>query len=233
MLFRNVLILTMFTGHVALAHALDKQFTCVQTEPFMTTIYDTEAGTSVTRDDQMDKIIDQKSGLSFYQLDSGDVTIQGADGRLITTLKLTFAGTDDMSDNIFPYDGGRGPDGSSIACESSRLKAMPRVTQPSRYTCFSKTSQRIVVLQQLSERVMAPRDLPEDQTFDDLVAYKMFSSYGELPYADYESVGLAYMADVHFQFQPEALWNGRKVEFYTFLDELTESSLVIGDQTDP
>ena len=97
-------------------------FVCHQTEPFLTTTYDTEKGTAKTVDQMNNVKPTVTRGLKFIVKDAGKFEFRLADGSVLKTLVLNQQGSDGLSDLNYPFDGGQGINGP-IGCESSELKA--------------------------------------------------------------------------------------------------------------
>jgi hypothetical protein len=76
---------------------------CVFTEPFITTVYNTNQSTLTIFHD-VEKREDAPVFLSFQIIKPGVFELWDSKNQVIQRLELSFQGSDGMSDQLYPYD---------------------------------------------------------------------------------------------------------------------------------
>ena len=76
---------------------------CVFTEPFITTVYNTNQSTLTIFHD-VEKREDAPIFLSFQIIKPGVFELWESKNQVVQRLELSFRGSDGMSDQVYPYD---------------------------------------------------------------------------------------------------------------------------------
>ena len=113
-----LIALTLFTANAAKAEV----FTCYQTEPFISEVYNVEKGTLKITEEVM-KETKTLRNLKLVIKGEGRFEIRNAANKTIRVMILNNQGSDGMSDRIYPYSGTSINGTNSAGCESSELKA--------------------------------------------------------------------------------------------------------------
>jgi uncharacterized membrane protein len=117
-----IVILAMNLGCALLANTAHADtFSCYQTEPFFTEVFNTDNGTAVITDSVMKKS-KKLSGLKLIIKDAGKFEIRDASGKVIREMILNNQGTDGMSDKIYPFSATDNHGLWGAGCESTELK---------------------------------------------------------------------------------------------------------------
>lgn len=94
---------------------------CLQTEPFVTNVYDLTNDTHTAATSAKSKQW-EIPGMSLVITGPNTFEIQDQYGGVLQKLTLTYKGSNGMSPHVYPFEGGQGVNGK-IVCESSKLKA--------------------------------------------------------------------------------------------------------------
>ena len=101
-LIKRSMMLSALTAITALTAKADI-ITCSFTEPFIQTVYSMSKGTLTYKNGPANSVSAPKN-ISFQSKDAGVFELIDKNKKVIQTLKLNFAGSDGMSDVVYPYD---------------------------------------------------------------------------------------------------------------------------------
>jgi hypothetical protein len=113
-----LIALALLTANVARAEVI----TCSQTEPFITEVFDTEAGTAQVTEAMMNKT-KTIHNVKMVILAGAHIQFQKANGEVIRELDLTREGSDGMSETVYPIAATSLNGLWGGGCEASTLKA--------------------------------------------------------------------------------------------------------------
>lgn len=112
-----LIALALFAAQAAKADVI----TCFQTEPFITEVFDTEAGTAKVTDAVMNKTVTIRN-VKMVLIGEGKIEFRAA-GKLLRTIDLTKEGTDGMSETVYPIASTSTNGLWGGGCETATLKA--------------------------------------------------------------------------------------------------------------